>query len=158
MNKQVIVMRGLPGSGKSYHAKTYYEGAVVLSADHFFINAEGEYVYEPAKIGAAHAFCFREYIKVLQANTADTIIVDNTNCTAVEISPYMLAAAAFKRDAKVVTVHCPVELCASRNTHGVPLAVIEKMQVNLSVALPPWWLHEERTWNHEPIPAAVPHL
>lgn len=157
MNKTVIVMRGLPGSGKSYyangHSLTPAEAAdrgnvTVLSADHFFYNSEGEYVFEPSNLGAAHAFCFREFIKALQANTADTIIIDNTNSSEIEIAPYMLGAAAFRRDARVVTVSCPVELCAQRNTHKVPLETIEKMALSMNKPLPPWWSHYQRTHNH----------
>ena len=58
--RRVIIMRGLPGSGKSTEAKSYIltHGAVVVSADDFFMVA-GKYRYNPAKIGDAHVACMR---------------------------------------------------------------------------------------------------
>ena len=48
--RKVIIMRGPSGSGKSTYIQKHFPDAYVCSADHFFIK-NGEYVFEPAKIG-----------------------------------------------------------------------------------------------------------
>jgi predicted kinase len=141
---QVIVLRGLPGSGKSTLIEREFPKAVVVSADHFFINLAGKYCFDPSKIGEAHAACFRRYILLLQTIKPELVIVDNTNTSEVEIAPYMLGAAAFEYEAKVVTVSCDPKVAAARNTHGVPEEVVLKMNVSLQKPLPPWWVQESR--------------
>ena len=56
----MAIMRGLPGSGKSTIASRIQEQlpqVQVCSADHHFIDEEGEYRFDLSKLGAAHAAC-----------------------------------------------------------------------------------------------------
>ena len=138
--KQVIVMRALPGAGKSTRISRDFPEAHVVSSDHFFMQ-DGVYVYDPTKIGDAHANCFWKFIKELESGY-HTIIVDNTNTREAEIAPYMLGAAAFGYKAKVVTIQCDPKVAAARNVHGVPEATVLKMAEALAKPLPPWWAHE----------------
>jgi len=89
--KRVIVLSGLPGSGKSTWAKEKlgklasgrvpndiyppgtiraHENGILISADLFFMkeDSEGkeEYVFSPEKIGEAHASCFRNFIWAME--------------------------------------------------------------------------------------------
>lgn len=149
--KQVIVLRGVAGSGKSHYCnylKTNAEGLFntsadnvkVVSADNFFVKlGNGTYKFDPAKLSEAHAECFREFISALMSGV-NVVIVDNTNTTTMEISPYMLGASAYGYEAEVQTVQCDVELAASRNTHGVPLEGVKAMAERMAdCKLPPWW-------------------
>lgn len=51
----MIIMRGLPGSGKSYKAKklAQAENGIIYSTDDFF-ETTGKYIYDPSKIGEYH--------------------------------------------------------------------------------------------------------
>ena len=58
----LILLRGLPGSGKSTLGDVIlYTNQLtnqdVLSADNFFIDKNGEYVFDGAKIKEAHNNC-----------------------------------------------------------------------------------------------------
>jgi len=142
--KQVIVMRALPGAGKSTRISRDFPEAHVVSADNFFMQGVGvdrKYVFDPSKIGDAHANCFWKFIQELQSGY-HTVIVDNTNTREAEIAPYMLGAAAFGYRAKVVTLQCDPKVAAARNVHGVPEEVVLKMAELLDKPLPPWWEHE----------------
>ncbi len=150
--RRLVVMRGIPGSGKSHAARRFIEGfravhpnasAEVISADDYFTRTDGTYAYDPTKIGLAHADCFRRVLQAL-ARGVDMIVVDNTNTTGVEIAPYMLAAAAAERVASILTVHVTDPAgAAARCTHGVPLEVVAAMHATMaSEKLPPWWNHE----------------
>jgi predicted kinase len=144
----VILLRGLPGSGKSTFCKKTWPDALICSADDFFGNP---YKFDPALIGAAHAYCFRRFLHCLedtQKRGLDghdvTIVVDNTAISAIEIAPYALAAAAFDAKFKVITLHCNPDIAAARNIHGVPVAGVVKMATAMVMEkLPPWWIHEE---------------
>jgi len=54
IKRKCVIMRGLPGSGKSYLAKKiaseWKDGeSVVLSTDDYFMNEKGEYVFDKAR-------------------------------------------------------------------------------------------------------------
>lgn len=136
--RRVMVLRGLPGSGKSTYAAGI-EGAVVCSADDFYVRiGGGVYRHDPARIGEAHTECFRKFLTSLTEGR-DTVVCDNTNSMAIEIAPYMLAAAAFGYEAEVIQFRCSPEEAAARNVHGVPEDVIRKMAEAMERTLPPWW-------------------
>jgi predicted kinase len=134
--KQVIVLQGLPGSGKSTFTREL--GGVVVSADDTFETPEG-YRFDPARISEAHNSCFRAFIEAVQAGKP-LVIVDNTNTSVAEMAPYMLGAGAYGYEAKVMRVLCSVETALERNVHEVPEPAIRAMAEALeTVELPPWW-------------------
>jgi uridine kinase len=56
----MIIVRGLPGSGKSTFAQETLEKSpelVWVEADQFFTDSNGVYVFAPAKIKEAHTWC-----------------------------------------------------------------------------------------------------
>lgn len=59
MNHQLILIRGLPGSGKTTMAKTLYPDHVLCEADQFFETDKG-YIFDGSKIKEAHAYCFNK--------------------------------------------------------------------------------------------------
>ncbi len=156
---QVLVLSGIPGSGKSHYAeklkKDFLDSqggngkAVIISADDFFVNDDGIFVFDPLKISDANAWCMGEFIYHIARDYAeppDLIIVANTSTTAMEISPYMLVGAAFTFETKVVRFVAKSEeefqLCMGRQTHGVPESTMRAMQAAMEVPLPGWWAVE----------------
>ena len=135
---KVYVMSGLPGSGKSTLArKLAGENGLVLSADDYFM-VDGEYRFDPTKIGEAHKRCMDRFIQATQAGEP-LIVVDNTNLSKWEISPYMLVGETMVYEVTVVVVEEDnPTVCAARTTHGVPLEVIKKMAYYREDLLP-WW-------------------
>lgn len=127
--KRVIIMRGLPGSGKSTKARSY--GGTIVSADDYFMSG-GEYRFDPAKIGAAHADCKRKFEEALKRGDS-IIVVDNTNTMSWEYQPYADMAKRYGYEVEIDAVGdatpsalLPQQL-SDRNLHGVPPASIEKM-------------------------------
>lgn len=148
--KKVIILRGLPGSGKSTFGKQLEReiksagGSVaVVSADqHFYQLGGGNYKFDPNQVGAAHASCFRKFIEELTAGT-DLVIVDNTSTSTMEISPYKLGADAFGYQTEIKQVVSSPEDSLKRNLHGVPDTAIEAMHKSLQEPIPPWWSQEK---------------
>lgn len=133
-------MMGLPGSGKSTWIKANRPYAQVCSADHFFME-DGEYRFDPTKLGEAQGMCLRAFTELVQDGSYD-IVVDNTNTSLVELAPYVALAGAYDHKVEIVYLETTPELAAARNTHGVILSTCEKMNRNIANtlrALPPWW-------------------
>jgi len=79
MNKNLIILRGLPGAGKSTFAELISGGNadIVCTADDYFM-VDGEYKFDPAKLATAHSLC-REKCENLMKKDAPLVIVANTN-------------------------------------------------------------------------------
>jgi predicted kinase len=137
----VIIMRGLPGSGKTTWAEAQLN-KIIVSADRYHM-VDGEYRFDPKKAGAAHDWCLREFLAHLQERRGYDIIVDNTNTTTAEIAPYARLASAFGIPFKIVHIMCRPEVAYVRNVHKVPLATIFKMYRNLMLEeIPIYWPQE----------------
>lgn len=150
----VRILSGLPGSGKStiavQMAKNFEhetgERAVVVSTDHFFLDVDGVYTFDPTKIADAHVDCFRRFHAAVNQDdgVVGLVVVDNTNLTAWEISPYRLAAQAARGGGcsviDIVRVACDAEVAFARQTHGVPAHVFEMMVAQFrDEKLPGFW-------------------
>ena len=93
--RTMIVLRGLPGSGKSTIVRRLEEifpEVVTCSADQFFVSASGDYDFDVSLLGEAHSWC---QSKAEQAclNRANILIVDNTNVKRWEMVPYFKIAS-----------------------------------------------------------------
>jgi len=153
---KVIVLSGISGSGKSTLARKLWNDlepghyCKVVSADDYFM-VKGEdgtetYKFDPTKLTNAHGECYKKYLDVLyfERGFYDLLIVDNTNLSVEEISPYMLAASAFGVEAEVMTLQVPLDVAQGRNVHGVSQVGSARQYDRLkSRKLPPWWKHTE---------------
>lgn len=75
---QVLILRGLPGSGKS----TYVGGmdrAVVCSADDFFYNAKGQYQFDPSRLEEVHRRCFGKFFEAVMAKKSPIVVGDGVS-------------------------------------------------------------------------------
>lgn len=136
--RRVIIMCGLPGSGKSTEAKRIAKEArengyktEICSADNFFIQpGTGEYVFERRSLWKAHAMCLGLFVKALMEET-HVVIVDNTNLTEGERKPYVDLADKFGYPVQVVKSKTEwandPQGCFEKGTHNVPLETIQKM-------------------------------
>ena len=151
MSGLVIVLRALPGSGKSTFGKRLADKAKeegksveICSADEFFYNlGGGKYRFEPSKISEAHKYCFKKYMNALN-NNVDVVIVDNTNLSAFEISPYKMVAESHDYDFKIHQVNVSPDVAFKRQQHGVSQRGYEAMNDRFkNEFIPPWWEKEE---------------
>lgn len=133
-----IVLRGVPGVGKSTYAQTH--GCAVVSADNYF-SSNGEYKFNASKLPEAHGQCFRAAISVMTHGQRN-LVIDNTNIQREELAPYMLLAQALGYAVEIHDCHPigGIDSIATRNVHGVPPGrVLERYQAQLDERLPPWW-------------------
>lgn len=112
---QLVLIRGLPGSGKSTIAKSL-SGFEHFEADMFHMK-DGEYKYDKTKQREAHQWCQRETFIALQ-NGKD-VVVSNTFTQNWEMDFYRKAA-------EILSVTCSIIEAKGRfkNIHNVPDDVI----------------------------------
>ncbi|NWS92176.1 N4BP2 protein, partial [Toxostoma redivivum] len=128
----LVLLRGVPGSGKSYLARNLLEdnpGGIILSTDDYFYK-HGQYHYDPDCLGEAHDWN-RKRAKEAFEMRISPIIIDNTNIQAWEMKPYVTLAQQFKykvmfREPDTWWKFKPKEL-ERRNIHGVSKDKIKRM-------------------------------
>lgn len=134
---KLIILRGISGSGKSTYARKIKSDLpiVIVSADDHFMK-DGEYIFNPAELPEAHRKCFMNCDDYLDAEF--DVIVDNTNTSLWEISPYMMLAQKHRASVEIVRVDCDPKVAAARNTHGVPEGAVHAMAKRMEPLLPFW--------------------
>lgn len=150
----VVIMSGIPGSGKdTYIAKMFpapvkgnHSSTVIVSADDYFVNANGVYEFVPSKLSQAHGKCLRDFIQAvgnpnaLSDEKPDNVIVNNTNTNELEMAPYVAIAGAYGATIELVTLIVSPEIAAARNVHGIPLSACQAMASRIQKrVLPPFW-------------------
>ncbi|XP_049820899.1 NEDD4-binding protein 2 [Aethina tumida] len=136
--KVLVLLRGLPGSGKSYLSKQILQNTIggtshshfhILSTDDFFYK-NGQYIYDPHKLSEAHGWNHSRAFQAVSKGISP-VIIDNTNTQMWEMKPYATMAVDFGYIIHILEPNnhwCfnDKEL-AKRNTHGVPKQKIRDM-------------------------------
>lgn len=122
---KLVLVRGLPGSGKSTFARTQ-NVAAVFETDAFFINENGEYVFDPKRLGEAHAWNQKRTQKALESGL--NVAVANTFTQRWEMQPYLDMGADEIEVVDLFDGGCSDEELYERNVHGVPLEAIKRMR------------------------------
>lgn len=152
---QVILYRGIPGSGKTWAIEDWMHtfsqdihdpSPKPYSADYLFNTPQG-YKFDPKRIAEAHAWCFRQYLEDVQlwdkGEYISHFVIDNTNISAFEMAPYIQAANAYGLAHEIITIWSDPIIAYKRNTHGVPLTTIMTMYKRLlQEDLPTFWNHK----------------
>jgi tRNA uridine 5-carbamoylmethylation protein Kti12 len=137
----VIVMRGLPGSGKTTFANQMVAAAnekgfraVICSADRFFIEADGVYRYRRDRLADAHEFCQDQFDIAMaiddrdDENYADIVIIDNTSIRQFEYGHYRRAALRGRHEFTAYVMVCHGEDEAlrqnARSVHYIPNSTV----------------------------------
>lgn len=126
-DRQVLLVRGLPGSGKSTFIKTL-PVALVCSPDLYFYQS-GTYHFDKHKIGHAHSFCRVAFAKGLYEGLSP-IVLDYPFIERWQYEDYEWTARLAGYELSIIEmVHSEelLPLFAERNVHGVPLSIIKGM-------------------------------
>uniref|UniRef100_A0A1I8F0A2 Smr domain-containing protein n=1 Tax=Wuchereria bancrofti TaxID=6293 RepID=A0A1I8F0A2_WUCBA len=120
----MVIMRGIPGSGKSYLASDLVSGTngAVFNTDKYFMQ-NGVYRFDPTKLDEYHQKNWKEAKDAIQQGIKP-IIIDNTNIFVTHMKPYINLAV--KNLYEIYFVEPETEWkksakeCARRNAHSVP--------------------------------------
>uniref|UniRef100_M3Y408 NEDD4 binding protein 2 n=1 Tax=Mustela putorius furo TaxID=9669 RepID=M3Y408_MUSPF len=128
----LVLLRGLPGSGKSFLARTLQEdnpsGVILSTDDYFYIN--GQYQFDVKYLGEAHEWNQNRAKEAFEKKVSP-VIIDNTNLQAWEMKPYVSLSQKHKykvlfREPDTWWKFKPKEL-ARRNIHGISKEKISRM-------------------------------
>jgi tRNA uridine 5-carbamoylmethylation protein Kti12 len=141
--KLVIILRGLPGSGKSFIAKKYLshiKGAfgepteldpdeVILSSDDYFIQ-DKVYRFDKDKIQESHKWNWERFRESIEKESP-LIIVDNTNIKKFHYSHYLDYASRHNYLTGIFIIpfnETTNRELSERNIHGVDQETIRRMR------------------------------
>ena len=133
---ELILLRGLPGSGKTTLAKIILQlrstdEPEILSADDFLEDTEGDYNFDPTKLKEAHNYCqFRCSERMRQQKAR--IVVANTFTQEWEMDEYFKMAERYNYRVHTVVVE---NRHGNENIHGVPEDKLQQMKNRFQVKL-----------------------
>jgi predicted kinase len=133
----LILLRGVPGSGKTTLGDVilYVPGSNntnnVLSADDFFIDDNGNYIFDSTKLKEAHNQCQLKCAERMKLQLSK-IIVANTFTQDWEMTPYFDMAERYKYRVHTVVVE---NRHNNKNIHGVPDDKVQIMKDRFEINL-----------------------
>jgi predicted kinase len=132
-----VLLRGLPGSGKSSFAKHMWSDFVICEADQFFYDSEGNYNFDPSKLKDAHKYCRDKVETFMSDNEKNSqfypeIVVSNTFTREWEMDEYFKLAKKYNYQVVSLIVE---NRHGNKNVHGVPDSKIEEMRNRFEISL-----------------------
>jgi predicted kinase len=118
-NIELLLIRGLPGSGKTTWAKSFTDHHH-LETDMYFEH-DGKYEFDPTMLKDAHAWCLRHSLNMLSSGRS--VVVSNTFTQKWEMANYIEGARLLGIPVRILEAKGTFQ-----NTHGVPESTIEKMR------------------------------
>lgn len=126
--KNLILVRGVSGAGKSTFANLLYVDGI-LSADDYFME-NGKYKFDGSKLKQAHEWCQKRCSNIME--TGLDVAVANTFTQEWEMEPYFKLAKIY--DYRIFTV-----IVENRhkgiNIHNVPDEKLQAMKNRFEIVL-----------------------
>ena len=129
MDKKLIIVRGIPGCGKSAFSELL--SRAICTADDYHTDRKGNYNWLPQNIGKAHDWCKRKCDRFMKKGISP-VVVANTSTTEKEFAPYYELA---KENGYQVFSIIVENRHGGKDSHGVPVETLEKMKNRFEVKL-----------------------
>lgn len=131
-NKFLIVLRSVPGAGKSTTAELLSENGKypVCCADDFFM-VDGVYKWNAAQLGKAHLWCQDKCRKAMEAGV-EKVFVANTTTKEKDLNIYIKMGNEFGY--KVISLVVE-NRHGGKNVHNVPEDVLTRMDSEIRNSL-----------------------
>jgi|AZIC01.1.fsa_nt_gi predicted kinase len=113
---EIVLIRGVPGSGKTTMAERDFPSHIHVEADMYFVK-DGKYCYEPTLIKDAHKWCQEKTRDAIKQGKS--VVVSNTFIKVWEMNPYF---------GMNVPVRVLVATGNYSNIHNVPKETILRMK------------------------------
>ena len=126
--RQLVLLRGLPGAGKSTFANLL--GGIHVEADQYFMQ-DGEYKFDASKLKQAHNWC-KLRVEHSMEDGANKITVSNTFTQEWEMEAYFDLAKQWNYRVTSLIVE---NRHGGVNVHGVPDDKLEQMKNRFEIKL-----------------------
>lgn len=132
----LILLRGLPGSGKTTLAEVVLQlnqgtKPDVISADNYFMDDKGNYNFDASKLKEAHNSCQQICADRMRLEFSK-VVVANTFTEEWEMKPYFEMAERYKYRVHTVVVENRHE---GKNVHNVPDDKLQQMKNRFQIKL-----------------------
>ena len=132
----LILLRGIPGSGKTTLGHVILKSLNtdvpdVISADDFFLNEDGEYIFDSSKLREAHNQCQVRCSDKMR-NEIHKIVVANTFTQEWEMMPYYEMADRYNYRIHTIIVENRHD---GKNIHQVPDDKLRMMKERFEIVL-----------------------
>ena len=131
--KELILVRGIPGAGKSTFAELL--GGTHIETDMYFMKT-GEYKFDGTKIKEAHQWCQKEVDTMMILNRIEgihnKIVVSNTFTQEWEMKAYYDLAESY--DYRVTSIIVE-NRHGNESIHGVPAEAMDRMEKRFEIKL-----------------------
>lgn len=119
----LVIVRGWPGTGKSFLAKRLFGHIHHVEADDFLYKKDGSYHFTPGRSAKSHVACAEKVRELLRGN--ESVVV--ANCTATQKGVKEYLKIAYQRGARVSIIECRGTY---ENVHGVPEPKVTELRYN----------------------------
>lgn len=126
--RDVIIVRGLPGSGKTRYAQTFWPGVLLIEGDQYYMTGDGQYLFGTGMLKSS-----TEYTRAMLS----TALSLGIKCVVITLtSPDGSSAKSLAKIAKAFgyqVVHRWIDFDngnTNQNRHNVPKEVIDSMKQN----------------------------
>ena len=123
MKNKLILIRGIPGSGKSTIAKDRFLSYEHFEADMWMYDKNGNYSFSVLKLKSCHLMCEICTKNALKAKK--NVVVSNTFIKKIEMEPYLQIAKDLNVEVEIITAKGRF-----KNSHGVPDHKVIQMLIN----------------------------
>ena len=136
MGKNLYIVRGLPGSGKSTFARSIAKPYQIFEADQYFMK-RGKYTFDMSKLKDAHDDCKQRVARRMRENLFNsiffnTIVVSNTFTQDWEMKYYRSIGKRYGYKVHTIIVE---NRHYGSNIHGVPSDKLQVMEDRFEIKL-----------------------
>lgn len=125
MQRQITIIRGLPGSGKSTYARKMFPGSLLLEGDQAFTDAYGHYNFQPNRCNPV------KYVRHMLFNALTCgvphVVITGTSPDGKAIDAYRKVADYHGYKVNLIWIDFD-NGSTCMNNHSVPADVIENMK------------------------------
>jgi len=125
--KSVIILRGLPGSGKSTFLQSFMLPHIHISMDHFWTKDGQPYSFDYKRLAEAIEWTHKQFVEKLEAEGDLPIVVDNVSYAFEHYRFFWEEARKRGINVHIVHIERPFRECVRAGTHNVPVEKLLNM-------------------------------